>query len=445
MNLAQVMASQAAPLMEGRSAGKKETDGSQSIFAALIESSQTVSLPLNLEELPEEEIEELLASLLEALEELLPQTAHLENGELPEDASDLEIEEKLHPELQELINELPQEMKEEILDFIASGISTVEVFQKDVEKGEMNLVPLTASVISLITSTEDQDFSELEENEAVKLQLEELMTAVNELVNFMKTQTSESGTDTEALIQTLQVVERALHPSEKGTEPLNGREQRGAQQLTGGPPNRTNLPAEPVMQKAWSPAGNNSALKEGISRMFGSDAPVIREMQPALPLQQQLILTQTGQPPQQNVSSEQLLKQFEHLLSRAKIHTLENGVQKMTLKLHPASLGRIDITLVQQSNGVLTAKIMTATAQTREMLDSQLPNLKQSLTQQNIQVDRVEITQQQATLLKDAKEESGQQEKQQYKQPEEEQDEDTVFDELLDAVVQNTEESVEGE
>ncbi|MDG5788187.1 flagellar hook-length control protein FliK [Evansella sp. AB-P1] len=108
---------------------------------------------------------------------------------------------------------------------------------------------------------------------------------------------------------------------------------------------------------------------------------------------QQLVI-HSGDSPHDKPSDQQLLKQIQNILNRSQFQQLGNGVQQLNVKLHPQSLGRLDIT-IQQINGVLVAKMMTTTAVAKELIEGQLQQLRMAFQSQQIQVERIEITQQQ--------------------------------------------------
>lgn len=134
-------------------------------------------------------------------------------------------------------------------------------------------------------------------------------------------------------------------------------------------------------------------------------------------------------------SQEHFIRQFQNLLSRSSFQQLTNGVQQLNVKLHPASLGRLDITL-QQVNGVLQATLLTTTKVARDLIEGQLGQLRHAFQTQNIQVDRIEVQQQQShQLLKDSHhEDANQQQANQDETPRDDDDGENVIDfsELLD-------------
>ena len=68
------------------------------------------------------------------------------------------------------------------------------------------------------------------------------------------------------------------------------------------------------------------------------------------------------------------------------------GTNRLLVKLYPEHLGQVRIELLQV-NGIMTARILASTALGKEMLDSQLHQLRQAFVQQNLQVDRIDISQ----------------------------------------------------
>lgn len=104
---------------------------------------------------------------------------------------------------------------------------------------------------------------------------------------------------------------------------------------------------------------------------------------------EQLVLLSEQQRP---VSSDQLLKQFESILQKATF--LRSGnIQTMNLQLHPAHLGTLKIELIRDQHG-LTARMLASSSMAKELIESQLHILKQAFAQQNIQIERLEVSNQ---------------------------------------------------
>ncbi|WP_374056646.1 flagellar hook-length control protein FliK [Rossellomorea sp. FM04394] len=111
---------------------------------------------------------------------------------------------------------------------------------------------------------------------------------------------------------------------------------------------------------------------------------------------------------------EQFVKEFQNILSKSKMLSQPN-MSKLLIKLYPEQLGSLRIELLQQ-NGVMTAKILASTATAKEMLDSQIQGLKHAFTSQNLQVEKIEISQALADAERQSKGQSQQQSSQHQKQ-----------------------------
>ncbi|MDP1417968.1 flagellar hook-length control protein FliK [Peribacillus simplex] len=94
---------------------------------------------------------------------------------------------------------------------------------------------------------------------------------------------------------------------------------------------------------------------------------------------------------EQTVSQEEFVKQFENILSKANFSGT-NGINKLLIRLNPEHLGSLRIELIQK-DGRVSAKIMATTAQAKDMLENQIHGLKQAFSGQNIQIERIEISQ----------------------------------------------------
>nr|WP_255647909.1 flagellar hook-length control protein FliK [Pseudalkalibacillus hwajinpoensis] len=90
----------------------------------------------------------------------------------------------------------------------------------------------------------------------------------------------------------------------------------------------------------------------------------------------------------------------------------KNGDEtNIRIKLSPENLGQLDIRLTT-SDGKVTAHILTVTAGAKELIESQIHQLRHTLVQQGIQLDKVEVVQQpqgsQPSFMQDGQGEQGQ-------------------------------------
>ncbi|QQK80250.1 flagellar hook-length control protein FliK [Salicibibacter cibi] len=84
------------------------------------------------------------------------------------------------------------------------------------------------------------------------------------------------------------------------------------------------------------------------------------------------------------------IKQFQQALSNGNLRSDGEGRQQLTIKLHPESLGRLDVQITRD-NGVLQARLVATTAMARELVESQLPNLRHAFHQQQLPVERIVV------------------------------------------------------
>lgn len=132
--------------------------------------------------------------------------------------------------------------------------------------------------------------------------------------------------------------------------------------------------------------------------------------------------------------SEELIKEFQALLNRSQFGKT-GGMTKMLIKMYPEHLGTIRVELIQK-DGIMTARMLANTSLGKEMLDSQLHQLKSAFANANVQVERIDVTQAlQDSSKNDKQQQFGQSLKQQQQdkdqQDQEETPEQTSFREFL--------------
>jgi flagellar hook-length control protein FliK len=93
------------------------------------------------------------------------------------------------------------------------------------------------------------------------------------------------------------------------------------------------------------------------------------------------------------LQQQQFLRQFQSLMQRSIFTQTADGINTLSIKLFPAHLGRLDIQIMQ-IDGVITARILSGSAQTRELIEMQIAQLRNALNQQQLQVERIEVAHQ---------------------------------------------------
>ncbi|MGG1661415.1 flagellar hook-length control protein FliK [Brevibacillus sp. NRS-1366] len=148
---------------------------------------------------------------------------------------------------------------------------------------------------------------------------------------------------------------------------------------------------------------------------------------------------QTSQQPgvqTHQVHANQLTQQITQIFVTKMNLTQVNGVHEAKLVLNPQSLGQVDVTITSH-NGVITAHFQAETQAGKDMLDNQLPQLRAALTQQGLQVDRLEVNQQQEAAFSFQQQREQARQQQQGDSRNQQQQEEQEF--ALDALVDNLE------
>ncbi|MFS0553052.1 flagellar hook-length control protein FliK [Brevibacillus sp. 179-C9.3 HS] len=135
--------------------------------------------------------------------------------------------------------------------------------------------------------------------------------------------------------------------------------------------------------------------------------------------------------PTHHVNANQLTQQVTQLFVSKMQMTQNNGVHEARLILNPQSLGQVDVTITSQ-NGVITAQFHAETQAGKELLDNQLPQLRAALTQQGLQVDRLEVNQQQDTAFNFQQQREQARQQQENKQQQNKDEQEFALDALVD-------------
>ncbi|WP_231603591.1 flagellar hook-length control protein FliK [Bacillus sp. FJAT-27231] len=116
------------------------------------------------------------------------------------------------------------------------------------------------------------------------------------------------------------------------------------------------------------------------------------------------------------MNMEQFMEKFSQILGNSNLVKMPNGT-KLLLRLYPEQLGSLRIELLQQ-NGVMTAKILSSTPAVKELFEQHVSSLKHAFSQQNVAVDKIELTFSQAEPQKFDRQQ--QQQHEQSRQPQQE-------------------------
>lgn len=172
------------------------------------------------------------------------------------------------------------------------------------------------------------------------------------------------------------------------------------------------------------------------------EASTSTETQPVSSQTQQNTATRTvtvALPMERSQQSEALVKEIQNLLNRSQLVN-NGGTIKLMLKLFPENLGQIRIEIMQQ-DGVMQARLLATTAAGKELLDSNLNQLKNAFVAHNIQMERIDVAQSLQNTDQHLRDQGffNQFFRQQQEEVEEEQNEEeesASFEELLEEQIQ---------
>ncbi|MFD0698382.1 flagellar hook-length control protein FliK [Paenibacillus sp. GCM10027628] len=150
--------------------------------------------------------------------------------------------------------------------------------------------------------------------------------------------------------------------------------------------NVINVPAIQSIMKAEVPLEPDQERPSDVS---GISSPImaLSDLQKA-----QLATSPLEKPVAQTMNAANFSAEMtEHVLKNMKV-TLANGISEAKLSLFPKNLGHIDVKITMHE-GQLVAQFAADSLAGKQMLESQLPQLRQSLQTQGLQVEKLEVTQ----------------------------------------------------
>ncbi|WP_211062167.1 flagellar hook-length control protein FliK [Heyndrickxia faecalis] len=89
------------------------------------------------------------------------------------------------------------------------------------------------------------------------------------------------------------------------------------------------------------------------------------------------------------VSYRQFVQEFANIIQKA-AYSSHKGANRLLIRLEPENLGSLRVELLEQ-DGKLAAKILTDTGAAKDLLDSQLQQLKHALAGQQVQLTKMDI------------------------------------------------------
>ncbi|RZT22938.1 flagellar hook-length control protein FliK [Fictibacillus sp. BK138] len=330
-----MMAQSTAPVQTTQ--GSKQTSISQSLFSQFL---------LPAEQIPSESSEgagalaAILANLLSATEE----TEHFWNPEAVED-----------PDVQALLNEFPDEIKEMIESLMSEQISGTENIQ--IHAPEMKLAILLQAMFNdkqhSLSQPQQKELThliekwfpglKLDSKDALPKQVEQIFSNVKKLLQENGSTDKNSFYKIMEQLSTVKKVQTFAEQAYQRYVPVKQTEQVSKE-----------------FQTVQSPL---SSLEQWTLKVPAS--------------------SEEGQ-------KQQFVREIQQIISRGKLMVTEAGFTKMQIKLTPENLGTIEIQLTQK-HGEIAAKIIASSQAAKDALDGQLTQLKQAFAGQNIDFEKLEV------------------------------------------------------
>ncbi|WP_449353943.1 flagellar hook-length control protein FliK [Virgibacillus natechei] len=133
----------------------------------------------------------------------------------------------------------------------------------------------------------------------------------------------------------------------------------------------------------------------------------------------------------------QLIEQFQKIMQSSKFSVMQNGTSQLAITMRPENLGEIMVRLTRV-DGEMTARILVSSQAAKDMLESNIGQLRNMFSPTQVVIEKQELTaQQEQDLNKDEKERQTDQEQSQSQDSDQQEkqhsgeDFETHFQELL--------------
>ncbi|MBM7632595.1 flagellar hook-length control protein FliK [Geomicrobium sediminis] len=261
---------------------------------------------------------------------------------------------------------------------------------------------IVEQLVQLLEEINPLESEQTEENSLEHVeQLEALLRGVEQLVQAPNRSVPSGESSFTNRVETVAVIERSFRALEERVETfrrLHTEQSVNIEKKV----TRVVERLETVLQTVQASLNNPTVEEQQPNRSYtfpsvlpGREQTVMS--QPELMMQQtQQRLTATeqhviqlGQHASNRTVEQQFMKQFQSIL--AKGHLQRTGAaQTLTVQLRPEHLGKMTVALTIQQ-GQLEATVTTATKAARDIVEAQLPALRQAFVTQQLQVEKVTI------------------------------------------------------
>ncbi|TMW73217.1 flagellar hook-length control protein FliK [Alteribacter natronophilus] len=284
--------------------------------------------------------------------------------------------------LLELIGELPDELKEEAEMLISESETIQELLKADLPD-ELKLEAVFSAVERMLTG----DFLSREERSRLLSGFRETVQAFFISAGMKERNADQSVNpphENRTAEKILHRLEALLSKNEEQLAERNTAENRGEK----GDRNALLLPSERE-RLLRSIITRHTGEPEGYTGKVARPPESLQSFSRVMPAVQQHSLL-AGEEQKQEDRVRLLIRQFDSILSQRIFR--QESVQQISVRLHPEHLGKMDVTLTQNA-GQLTARIAVSAPLTREMVEQNIHQLRQAFLHQNLNVEKIEISQ----------------------------------------------------
>lgn len=349
----------------------------QAIFASLLESLNVEAELPNTEQEPAETVLESLESLVESLQRLSVEDQPAELQEIQYAALQLQ---ELQGQIQQPIFAVSNQTTESAENTPQVNSRLIELL----EKVQQKLQTLTETVKKEVQKTSGP--AEFEKNKAVSFnEITQISKQLDKLLSMLEqgAQTKKGIEESKVLPEIPRFISEMLKPvKETSKVPVDTQEtpEKSAVQ----PVSKINIGEE--LQAPKIPA-EVKATQEAPSQVLASFTGDVSKATA------NIARTEASPQTAPFVRLENLLEDLSGMLkSSMRLAETQEGM-KMRVNIFPEHLGHLEI-LLTSTNGKLAAQIMASTPMAKEALDLQLNQLRMSLVQQGVEVEKIEVLQQ---------------------------------------------------
>ncbi|WLD95156.1 flagellar hook-length control protein FliK [Alkalihalobacillus sp. AL-G] len=224
-------------------------------------------------------------------------------------------------------------------------------------------------------------------------------------------------------------METKLAQTKVASEPIKqGTETNGAR-LTASPKSSSTVPLF-IKTTVESSANGNGPVTQSI-KLPKQESKVVSNMITSTNTMMTKVEQFVLHAPQEQSSTSSFIQDLTKIMNRGRMMTLPNGQTQLTIKLYPEHLGSLDVQIIQR-NGEIAAKILATTANAKDLIESNLHQLRNALVGQNISVDKIEVAHHTPEWLNDKQNKENHQSDPQQQDQSQQQNQDDHADESFE-------------